>query len=126
MELGRYLVGPAGLYICKVIDIKTSRGQTYAVTDGGLHHHLSNSGNFGQVIRKNYPVAIANKMSETTLEPVTIVGPLCTPLDIVANKVQLAKIAVDDLICIYQSGAYGACSSPLQFLGHPSVVEILI
>ena len=126
MEFGRYLVGPAGVYVCEVIDIKMSRGQKYIVTNGGLHHHLSNSGNFGQIIRKNYPVAVANKMSQTSDENVIIVGPLCTPLDIVANKVTLPSLEVGDLVVVYQSGAYGACASPQQFLGHPSVAEILL
>jgi len=126
IELGRYLVGPAGVYISKVIDVKSSRGETFVVTDGGLHHHLSNSGNFGQVIRKNYPVAIANKMNNQTSEKVSIVGPLCTPLDILANKVELPSLVVGDLVCIFQSGAYGACASPQQFLGHPNVMEILL
>jgi diaminopimelate decarboxylase len=126
MEFGRYLVGPAGVYISKVIDIKQSRDQTFVVTNGGLHHHLSNSGNFGQVIRKNYPVAVANKISDNANEIVTIVGPLCTPLDILANKVKLPHLAIGDLIVVYQSGAYGASASPQQFLGHPALAEILI
>jgi len=126
MELGRYLVGPAGVYVSEVVDIKQSRGETFVVTNGGLHHHLANSGNFGQVIRKNYPVAVANKMLQANSEQVSIVGPLCTPLDILAHKVTLPKIALYDLIVIFQSGAYGACASPGQFLGHPSVAEILL
>jgi len=128
MEFGRYLVGPAGVYVCEVIDIKQSRQQTFVVANGGLHHHLSNSGNFGQVIRKNYPVAVANRLTgyQNADEAVTLVGPLCTPLDILANKVQLPAIEVGDLIVVYQSGAYGASASPQQFLGHPNLTEILI
>ena len=94
IELGRYLVGEAGVYVCKVLERKESRGTTYLITDGGLHHHLSNSGNFGQVIRKNYPVLIGNRMQSDNLETVTIVGPLCTPLDIVANSVDLPRAEV--------------------------------
>ncbi len=89
MELGRFLVAEAGLYVCQVLDKKVSRGTTYLVCNGGLHHHLSNSGNFGQVIRKNYPVAIANRMGQAQTEQVTVVGPLCTPLDIVADRMEL-------------------------------------
>lgn len=126
MELGRYLVGEAGLYVCQVIDKKVSRGTTYLVTDGGLHHHLSNSGNFGQVIRKNYPVEAvpANPTGESEL--VTVVGPLCTPLDIVADKVELPCCEVGDLIVVRQSGAYGFSASPQGFLSHPEVVEVLL
>ncbi|WP_199609784.1 pyridoxal-dependent decarboxylase, exosortase A system-associated [Flocculibacter collagenilyticus] len=127
IELGRYLVAEAGIYACKVTDIKTSRGHTYIMTNGGLHHHLSNSGNFGQVIRKNYPVAIANKMNEAVIqEPVSVVGPLCTPLDTLADKFKLPQAEIGDWFVVYQSGAYGATASPQDFLGHPHVTEILL
>ncbi|GAB57900.1 pyridoxal-dependent decarboxylase, exosortase A system-associated [Rheinheimera nanhaiensis] len=126
IELGRFLVAEAGVYACKVVDKKVSRGTTYLVCNGGLHHHLANSGNFGQVIRKNYPVAIGNKLSSDTTEQVTIVGPLCTPLDILADRVELPKAGVGDWVVVYQSGAYGPTASPQDFLGHPAVVEILV
>lgn len=126
IELGRFLVAEAGLYVCQVLDKKMSRGTTYLVCNGGLHHHLSNSGNFGQVIRKNYPVAIANRMQQTEREVVTVVGPLCTPLDIVADKMELASADVGDWVAVFQSGAYGATASPQDFLGHPAVAEILL
>ena len=126
IELGRYFVGEAGLYVAKVLDKKVSRGLTYVVTDGGLHHHLSASGNFGQVIRKNYPAAIANRMETTTLETVSVVGPLCTPLDLLADRMSLPAAEPGDLVAIYQSGAYGATASPQRFLGHPGVVEVLV
>ena len=126
IELGRYFVGEAGLYVAKVLDKKVSRGLTYLVTDGGLHHHLSASGNFGQVIRKNYPAAVANRMAATTLETVSVVGPLCTPLDLLADRMKLPAAEPGDLVAIYQSGAYGATASPQRFLGHPGVVEVLV
>lgn len=126
LELGRYLVGEAGIYVSRIIDRKVSRGQVFLVTDGGLHHHLSASGNFGQIIRKNYPVAIGNRMSETTGEAVSIVGPLCTPLDLVADRMPLPDAQPGDLVVVFQSGAYGASASPHGFLGHPEPVEILV
>ncbi|MBV2127717.1 pyridoxal-dependent decarboxylase, exosortase A system-associated [Arsukibacterium indicum] len=126
IELGRFLVADAGLYACQVVDKKQSRGTTYLVCNGGLHHHLANSGNFGQVIRKNYPVAIANRMAQAELELVTIVGPLCTPLDILADRMSLPKAEVGDWVVVYQSGAYGPTASPQDFLGHPNVAEILL
>ncbi|TVT56281.1 MAG: pyridoxal-dependent decarboxylase, exosortase A system-associated [Azoarcus sp. PHD] len=126
IELGRYFVGEAGLYVSKVIDKKVSRGQTYLVTDGGLHHHLSASGNFGQIIRKNYPAAIGNRMGAEGQENVSVVGPLCTPLDLLADRMSLSVAQPGDLVVIYQSGAYGASASPQGFLGHPGVVEALI
>lgn len=125
-ELGRYIIGEAGVYICKIIDKKVSRGETFLITDGGLHHHLAASGNFGQVIRKNYPIAIANRMTDVAEETVNIVGPLCTPLDILGNKVTLPIAEVGDLVCIYQSGAYGLTASPMAFLSHPRAVEAIV
>jgi len=126
MELGRYIVGDSGLYVSEVIDIKQSRGVEFVVIDGGLHQHLSASGNFGQVIRKNYPVAIGNKMQQEKSKAVQIVGPLCTPLDLLANKYELPEIEIGDLVVIYQSGAYGFSASPRDFLSHPQPAEILV
>ncbi|ANQ86406.1 diaminopimelate decarboxylase [Azoarcus olearius] len=126
IELGRYLVGEAGIYVARVVDKKVSRGQIYLVTDGGLHHHLSASGNFGQVIRKNYPAAIGNRIEGSMRETVSVVGPLCTPLDLLADKMSLPAAAPGDLVVVYQSGAYGASASPQRFLGHPAVAEVLV
>jgi diaminopimelate decarboxylase len=126
IESGRYLVGEAGVYVSRVVDKKVSRGHTYLVTDGGMHHHLAASGNLGQVIRKHYPVAIGNRMSAIEHETVSVVGPLCTPLDMLADSVALPKAELDDLILIFQSGAYGLTASPTLFLGHPAPDEILV
>lgn len=126
IELGRYLVAEAGVYVSKVVDKKESRGTQYLVCDGGLHHHLANSGNFGQVIRKNYPLAIGNKLNDNKLEQVNIVGPLCTPLDILAEKVILPQANIGDYVVIFQSGAYGASASPKDFLSQPQLSEILL
>jgi len=125
MELGRYLVGESGIYVSKIIDKKISRGETYLIADGGLHHHLAASGNFGQVIRKNYPVIIGNNV-DGEKETVSVVGPLCTPLDILANKMDLTKAEVGDLVIVFQSGAYGYTASPEKFLSHPNVIETLL
>jgi diaminopimelate decarboxylase len=126
LELGRYLVGEAGYYVCKVIDKKVSRGQTYLVTDGGLHHHLAASGNFGQVIRKNFPVVNGKGVFASLREQVNVVGPLCTPLDLLADKMELGTAQVGDLIVVLQSGAYGYSASPHRFLSHPEPVEVLV
>jgi diaminopimelate decarboxylase len=125
-ELGRYLVGEAGIYVCRVIDRKVSRGQTFLVTDGGLHHHLAASGNFGQVLRKNYTVLIGNKVRGEEQEVASVVGPLCTPLDLLADRVELAKADEGDLVVVLQSGAYGITASPLGFLSHPPPREVLV
>lgn len=126
LELGRYFVAEAGIYVCKVLDRKVSRGAVFLISDGGLHQHLAASGNFGQVIRKNYPVLIANKIHCDETEIASVVGPLCTPLDVLANNMELAKADVGDYVAVFQSGAYGLTASPTAFLSHPSPVEILL
>ena len=126
IELGRFLVGEAGVYITRVVDRKVSRGQVYLVTDGGLNHHLSASGNFGQVIRKNYPVAIANRAGSEQTEIASVVGPLCTPLDLLADRMELPVAEVGDWVAVFQSGAYGATASPQAFLSQPVCAEVLV
>ena len=126
LELGRYLVGEAGVYVARVIDRKVSQGQVFLVTDGGMHHHLAASGNFGQVIRRNYPVVIGNRLQASEHETASIVGPLCTPLDLLADRVELAVAQPGDLVVVFQSGAYGATASPQAFLGHPTCTEVLV
>ncbi|MCB1705874.1 MAG: pyridoxal-dependent decarboxylase, exosortase A system-associated [Halioglobus sp.] len=126
MELGRYLVAEAGIYVCEVVDKKVSRGETFLVTNGGLHHHLAASGNFGQVIRKNYPLCLGNRVAGDTTEEVNVVGPLCTPLDILGHRVTLPTAEPGDLVVVFQSGAYGLSASPVGFLSHPPPGEVLV
>ncbi len=126
IELGRYLVGEAGVYVCRVVDRKLSRGEVFLVTDGGLHHQLAASGNFGQVIRKNYPVAIGTRVHGGPRETASVVGPLCTPLDLLGDRMELAQAQPGDLVVVFQSGAYGLTASPIRFLSHPLPVEVLV
>jgi diaminopimelate decarboxylase len=126
IEPGRYLVGEAGLYVTQVNDIKVSRGKTFLVVDGGLHHHLTASGNLGQVIKRNYPIALLNKLTEPATETVEVVGPLCTPMDVLGRNVTLPPAEVRDLIGIFQSGAYARSASPLGFLSHPAPPEVWV
>ena len=126
VELGRFIVGEAGVYVCKVVDRKVSRGEVFLVTNGGLHHHLAASGNFGQRIRRNYPVAVATKMDAPAEEAASVVGPLCTPLDLLADKAKLPRAEIGDLIAVFQSGAYGLTASPTAFLSHPPPAEALV
>jgi diaminopimelate decarboxylase len=126
LELGRFLVGEAGIYVTRIVDRKVSRGQVFLVTDGGLNHHLSASGNFGQVLRKNYPVTIGNRAASDVREIVSVVGPLCTPLDLLADRMELPVAQPGDLVVVFQSGAYGASASPQAFLGHPPCAEVLV
>ena len=126
IELGRYIVGEAGIYVSRVIDRKISRGSVFLVVDGGLHHHLAASGNLGQTIKRNYPIALVEKLHDHSDEEVDVVGPLCTPLDTVGRNVHLPKAEVGDLIGIFQSGAYARSASPLGFLSHDTPSEIWI
>lgn len=126
LELGRYLVAEAGIYVCRVLERKYSHGHCFLVTDGGMHHHLAASGNFGQVIRKNYPVAIGNRIEGGARETVSVVGPLCTPLDMLADHMELAHAEAGDLVVVFQSGAYGLTASPIAFLDHPAPLEVLV
>jgi diaminopimelate decarboxylase len=126
LELGRYLVAEGGIYVCRVLERKLSHGQVFVITDGGLHHHLAASGNFGQVIRKNYPVVIGNRMQAQPREVATVVGPLCTPLDMLADSMELARVEPGDYVVVFQSGAYGLTASPTAFLGHPPPLEVLV
>lgn len=126
IELGRYLVGKAGVYLCRVIDRKVSHGVTYLVTDGGLHHQLAASGNFGTVVRRNYPSAIATRYGAEPVEEVNIVGCLCTPLDRLADNAAMPHAEVGDLVAVFCAGAYGATASPAAFLGHGPAAEILV
>ena len=120
LELGRYFVGEAGVYVARVLDRKVSRGQVFLVTDGGMHHHLAASGNFGQVIRRNYPVSVNGRRGER--EVANVVGPLCTPLDLLADRMELAAAGPGDLVAVLQSGAYGLSASPGGFLSHPAAL----
>jgi diaminopimelate decarboxylase len=126
IELGRYLVGEAGVYLTRIVDRKISHGETFLVTDGGLHHQLAASGNFGTVIRRNYPVAIANRFDAEPTEVATIVGCLCTPLDKLSDSAHLPRADVGDLVAIFCAGAYGASASPANFLGQGPAVELLV
>ncbi|MDZ7282554.1 pyridoxal-dependent decarboxylase, exosortase A system-associated [Sphingomonas sanguinis] len=125
IELGRWLVAEAGVYLARVVDRKDSGGETFLILDGGLHHQLAASGNFGTVVRRNYPLAVAHAMGAEAVETVSVVGPLCTPLDRLGDRVALPMARVGDIVAVFLAGAYGATASPSAFLGHPPADEIL-
>lgn len=126
IELGRFLVAEAGVYVTRILDRKMSHGQVFLVTDGGLHHQLAASGNFGTVVRRNYPVAIATRCDEEASEVASIVGRLCTPLDRLADNGWFPRAEPGDLVAVFCAGAYGASASPMYFLGHGPACEMLI
>jgi diaminopimelate decarboxylase len=126
IELGRWLVGEAGVYLTRVVDRKESRGETFLVTDGGMNHQLAASGNLGTVVKRNYPVTIATAVPNAPTETVSVVGPLCTPLDRLADRVTLPVADVGDLVAVFMAGAYGLSASPFAFLGHTPPHELLV
>ena len=126
IELGRWLVGEAGVYLARIVDRKESHGKTFLVVDGGMHHQLAASGNFGQIVRRNYPAAIASRFRDPAKEEVSIVGCLCTPLDRLADDVMTPRAEVGDLVAVFMAGAYGRSASPQDFLGHPPAREIIV
>jgi diaminopimelate decarboxylase len=126
IELGRWLVGEAGVYLTRIIDRKISRGRTFLVTDGGLHHMLAASGNFGQLLRRNYPVAIASRFGAAPEEEASVVGCLCTPLDLLADEAMLPRAEVGDLVAVFCAGAYGLSASPAGFLSQTEAREMLV
>jgi diaminopimelate decarboxylase len=126
MELGRYLVAEAGVYLTRIVDRKVSHGEVFLVTDGGLHHQLAASGNFGTVVRRNYPVAIATRYGAPGEEVQSVVGCLCTPLDKLGDQILLPRADVGDLVALFMAGAYGATASPQAFLGHPPAAELVV
>lgn len=125
IELGRWLVAEAGVYLTRIVDRKESGGETFLITDGGLNHQLAASGNFGTVVRRNYPLALARAIDAAPTETVSVVGPLCTPLDRLGDRIALPPAAPGDLVAIFLAGAYGASASPAGFLGHPSAAELV-
>jgi diaminopimelate decarboxylase len=126
LEPGRFLVGEAGIYVVRVVDVKDSRGKKFVIVDGGMNQHLAASGNLGQTIKRNYPIANPGKLRTPADESVDVVGPLCTPLDTIGRAVALPKCEPGDLIVILQSGAYARTASPLGFLSHPTPAEVLV
>jgi diaminopimelate decarboxylase len=126
LEPGRFLVGESGIFLTRIIDIKISRGKKFLIVDGGMNHHLAASGNLGQTIKRNYPIALANKLTASAHETVDVVGPLCTPLDTLARGISLPYAEIGDLVGIFQSGAYGRSASPLGFLSHPEPAEVFL
>lgn len=124
IESGRFLIGGAGYYIARVVDVKTCRGKNFVVLDGGINHCLFKSNTFRAV---NRPVSVYTLKSNPNVRPYEIVGPLCTPIDKLASSVFMPDdIQPDDIVYFSNCGAYTKASSSLNFLGHPWPTEILI
>ncbi|MEI5527099.1 type III PLP-dependent enzyme [Streptomyces brasiliscabiei] len=125
MELGRYLTAEAGTYVMGVRYTKTSMGERFAVADGGTHHHMAAVG-IGSFVKRNFPMAVLNRLDEPPAEEWNVTGPLCTPGDTIGRKVPLPPVRPGDLIGVHRSGAYGPTASPGLFLGHGHPAEVLV
>jgi len=126
LEPGRYLVGEAGIYVCRILDRKTVRGRTWLVADGGAHHHLHATLQPDRAQAANLPMTLLQAVPDAATECVSIAGPLCAPFDVLARDITLPVAQPGDLLVVFQSGAYGASASPVNFLGHPPAAEIVL
>jgi diaminopimelate decarboxylase len=125
MELGRYLVAPAGMYVVRVQYVKTSMGERFAIADGGTNHHMAAVG-IGSFVKRNFPVDLVNRASEPATGIWNVTGPLCTPNDTLAKGVALPTVRPGDLVAVHRSGAYGPSASPVLFLSHGCPAEVLV
>jgi diaminopimelate decarboxylase len=126
LELGRYLVGPFGYLLTSVVDVKTSRGTSFAVCDAGFNNHLAAFGLMGSIVRRNWPIFNVTGPEGSATATYTLVGPLCTNIDTLATKVELPVLECGDVIAVASSGAYGLSASPLGFISHPEPREALV
>ena len=126
LELGRWLVGEAGVYLARVIERKESGGRTFLVTDGGGHHFLAATGPFSERPPRNYPIAVASRFGAPAEEEVTVTGCLCAPFDVLGDEVMLPRADPGDLIAVFCAGAYGPSASPQGWESRPPAREILV
>lgn len=125
-ESGRYLVGDSGVLVCRVVDVKVSKGQTFAVLDAGINHLGGMAG-----LRRLPPIRptvrpFAGRARRSRKIPTAVVGPLCTPLDTFARGAELPPLSIGQLVSIPNVGAYGLTASLLAFLGHRAPVEAVV
>ena len=126
LEIGRYLTGPAGYLLTSIIGAKHSRGVEIRICDAGFNCHLAAFGLMGTVIRRNWPIWKVNGQPDDAVRPYMLTGPLCTAIDVLAERIELPELAIGDLVAIGSSGAYGFSASPVRFISHPEPKEILL
>lgn len=127
LEIGRYIVGEAGVFLSRVLASKDSRGQRLLALDGGMNHFSAASGNFGVVIKRNFPIDnISSRSNSGETETYTVAGPLCTTIDTMGRAAALPMSGVGDVIAIGCAGAYGPTASPVHFISHRPPLEIAI
>jgi len=128
LEMGRYLIGEAGIYMMRVIRKKRSRGVDICICDGGMHHHLGAAGHLGTLIQRNYQMfKVSEDQNDAGAEQAyNLVGPLCTTIDTLGRQVKFDGLDAGDLIGIRCSGAYGVSASPIHFISHSPPREIIV
>jgi diaminopimelate decarboxylase len=125
LEPGRFLVGPAGVYLARVVDRKTVDGSIVVILDGGVHHVLRPA-LVGQEHRVRALAARAEGSVNGRLQPVTVAGPLCSGLDVFSQSAVMIPPDVGDLMAVLDVGAYGFTESMPLFLSHPIPAEVAV
>jgi diaminopimelate decarboxylase len=123
-ELGRFLTADAGIYVARVISSKKSRGKTFFMVDGGLHHHLAAAGTFGAALRSNYVIKNLSRPDAAVIR-CNIAGPSCNPTDLLGVDLELPQPEQGDLIAVLKAGSYGLTASPFLFLGRQTPAELV-
>lgn len=123
VESGRYIAASCGCFLTKVLYTKQMNGKKFAIADGGMNNHFSLA-SIGRLLKRDFPVAVLNDSQDS--EVVSIAGPLCTPVDMIASNVNLPLIKPNDILVLKNAGAYGYTYSPQMFLSHPAPIEMLI
>jgi diaminopimelate decarboxylase len=123
LEPGRFLVGPAGAYVARVVDRKQIDGQEVAILDGGIHHLLRPA-----LVGQEHRVRrlTARPSASSRFVPVTLAGPLCSGLDVIATEAMLQPPEPGDLVAVLDAGAYGFTESMPFFLSHPIPAEVAV
>ncbi|WP_299774191.1 hypothetical protein [uncultured Tateyamaria sp.] len=125
IELGRYLSAGSGALLTSVRYVKESRGETFAIADGGTNLHMAAVG-LGGFAKRSFPIVNMSRSTSESTQETTLTGPLCTPSDTMARKTNLGEVTEGDIIGVLCSGAYGPSASPTGFLSHGYPNEVLV
>jgi diaminopimelate decarboxylase len=118
LEPGRFIAAHCGVYLARVVRVKASRGETFAILEGGINHLLR-----PLLTGEAFPVRKVGGGGPTA--PCTLAGPLCTSLDRV-GRVELPALEPGDLLAFGMAGAYGYSEGMTHFLSHPEPKEIWV
>ena len=122
IELGRYIVSECGVFVTRVLELKESRGERFVITDGGINQFIRPA-----LMKVRHQARAITRLDEPLAVEAKVSGPLCTPIDITSQDIVVPEgIAIDDLIGVFNAGAYGYSMSPQLFLSHPTPTEVII